>query len=72
MVKNKWHDIDGNFFSDCEMEMIRELIKQHVFIARKALQDEGYISQIGEEKHKYDKYRVCVLEMFLECTKDGV
>ena len=43
MVKNKWHDIDGNFFSDCEMEMIRELIKQHVFIARKALQDEGYI-----------------------------
>ena len=66
---NKWHDVNGHFFSDCEMEMIRESIKINIHVLEKRLQDEKYISQVGEEWHKREKYRMWVLEMFLECTE---
>lgn len=69
---NKWHNVNGHFFSDCEMEMIRESIKINIHVLEKRLQDEKYISQVGEEWHKREKYRMCVLEMFLECTEDGM
>ena len=69
---NKWHDVNGHFFSDCEMEMIRESIKINIHVLEKMLQDEKYISQVGEEWHKREKYRMWVLEMFLECTENGM
>lgn len=69
---NKWHDVNGHFFSDCEMEMIRESIKINIHVLEKRLQDEKYISQIREEWHNQEKYRMWVLEMFLKCTEDGM
>lgn len=54
------------------MEMVRESIKINIHLLEKRLQDERYISQVGEEWHNREKYKMWVLEMFLECTEDGM